>query len=53
MVKCKDCKEWDREFMACKLGPYEIENLRCLLKNILAVVLNNTEEPDDEDYWKK
>lgn len=39
--------------MVCDLGPYEIENLRCLLKNILAVVLNNTAEPDDDEYWKK
>ena len=39
--------------MACKLGPYEIEDIICLLKNILAVVLNNTEETDDDEYWKK
>ena len=47
---CKTCKEWDKEFMACKLPPYEIEEVSCLLKNMLAVLLNqSTEEGED---WK-
>lgn len=50
--KCRDCKEWDKEFMACKLSPYDIEDIVCLLKNILAVVLNDTEDPDDGEEWK-
>ena len=39
--------------MACDLGPYEIEDVVCLLKNLLAVELNNTEEIDEGDDWKK
>lgn len=52
MTKCKDCKEWDKEFMACKLGPYEIEEISCLLKNILAVELNNAEADEEGEDWK-
>ena len=52
MVKCKDCQHWDKEFMACKLGPYEIEEVTCLLKNLLAVSLNNAEGFEEGEDWK-
>jgi hypothetical protein len=52
MVKCKDCSHWDKEFDACDVGPYELDDPICLLKNLLAVVLNNAENPEDGDEWK-
>ena len=36
--------------MACVLGPYDIEQTECLLKNILAVLLNQA-DVEGED-WK-
>ena len=53
MKICKDCKHWDKEFMACILGPYEIEEVECLLKNILAVLLNQAEDTGEGDSWKQ
>ena len=50
MPKCIECKNWDKEFMACVLGPYDIEQTECLLKNILAVLLNQS-DVEGED-WK-
>jgi hypothetical protein len=52
MVKCKDCQHWDREFSACDVSPYELEDPICLLKNILAVLLNDDREIDDGEDWK-
>ena len=50
-MKCKDCKNWDVEWSACRLGPYEIENEECWRKNVLAVLLNLIE--DEGDDWKQ
>ena len=51
-MKCHDCKHWDKEFMACVLGPYEIDEVSCLLKNLLAVSLNQAEADSDGENWK-
>jgi len=50
---CKACKHWDAEFMACELPPYEIEEVSCLLKNMLAVLLNQSEDDSDGESWKQ
>lgn len=50
---CKGCKNWNVEFMACILEPYEIEEITCLLKNILAVLLNQSEVDSDGETWKQ
>ena len=50
---CKTCINFDKEFSACNLGPYEIEEVSCLLKNVLAVLLNQSEDSTDGETWKQ
>ena len=49
-MKCRDCPRYDKELIACECSPYEIEDMTCLLKNILCVLLNDVE--DDGEDWK-
>ncbi len=52
-MNCKTCKWFDHEFTSCDAAPYDIEDITCLLKNILCVLLCQNSENTDEDFWKK
>lgn len=52
MIKCKDCKHYDNSGNGCDLPPYEIDDEVCLLRNILAVLLNQFEADNDGENWK-
>lgn len=51
-LKYKDCPHYDSTYNGCDLPPYEIEDSVCLLKNILAVLLNQAEDERDGENWK-
>ena len=51
--KCYTCKNYDKENNACDASPYEIEEVVCLLKNILCVLLNEEMDDSDGENWKR
>lgn len=52
-MDCITCKWWDKENNACDASPYQINEVVCLLKNILCVLLNEETNDTDGENWKQ
>lgn len=51
-MKCKDCPHFNHEDEICGLEPSEIEDLVCLNRWIIGLMIEQMDDRDEGEDWK-